>query len=196
MHTDIRIIMWFLGSVLIRWLRDQTWLCVFCWCQTPEGLCRTITRAQPCYHVILVAGIAVASIPGRENARASFCGRLSVWDRTASDRCHLLPMATTKLIMRCIQKLNFRCPLSTPMKMASSTKLWYICASAGRYDFQWDRLLGEFGFWSSGSSLVSRWRDAPLVREFKMWRRRCKKIVPHWFQARRMRFWSMWLTTS
>ena len=29
------------------------------------------------------------------------------------------------------------------MKMASSTQLWYICASAGRYVFQWDRLLYE-----------------------------------------------------
>ena len=31
-------------------LRDQTWLCVYCWCQTPEGVVsprRAITRAQP-----------------------------------------------------------------------------------------------------------------------------------------------------
>ena len=30
--------------------RDQTWLCVYCWCQTPEGVvspCRAITRAHP-----------------------------------------------------------------------------------------------------------------------------------------------------
>ena len=30
------------------WLRDQTWLCVYCWCQTPEGVGsprRAITRA-------------------------------------------------------------------------------------------------------------------------------------------------------
>ena len=46
--------------------------------------------------------IAVASIPGRENARASFCGRLSAWNRTAPDRRHLLPVASTKLIMRCV----------------------------------------------------------------------------------------------
>ena len=50
------------------------------------------------------------------------------------------------------------------MKMASSSQLWYIRASAGRYIFSmgspaWWR----FGLWSSGSSLVSRWRDAPLV---------------------------------
>ena len=29
------------------------------------------------------------------------------------------------------------------MKMASSTQLWYIRASAGRYVFRWDRLLDE-----------------------------------------------------
>ena len=32
------------------YLRDQTWLCVYCWCQTPEGVVsprRAITRAQP-----------------------------------------------------------------------------------------------------------------------------------------------------
>ena len=31
-------------------LRDQTWLCEYCWCQTPEGVVsppRAITRAQP-----------------------------------------------------------------------------------------------------------------------------------------------------
>ena len=40
-------------------------------------------------------------------------------------------------------KVEFRCTLSFPMKMASSTKLWYIRASAGRYVFRWDRLLDE-----------------------------------------------------
>ena len=64
-------------------LRDQTWLCVYCWCQTPEGVvrpCRAITRAQPEWslrgettpespsHRIT----RVASTPGHENARASF----------------------------------------------------------------------------------------------------------------------------
>ena len=118
----------------------------------------------PCHHVISVANIGVASTPGRENARASFCGRLGVWKRIAPDRRHLLPVAATKLIMRCVWKLNFRCTLPFPMKMASSTQLWFIRASAGRYAFSmgspaWRR----FGLCSSGSSLVSRWRDAPLV---------------------------------
>ena len=120
----------------IWYLRDQTWLCVHCWCQTPEGVVsprRAITRAQPgasrhhthtimfdpdynmmppffpqqaifcslkavsslssreqsqsplpCHRVIWVASIGVASTPGRENALASFCGRLGVWNRTAT----------------------------------------------------------------------------------------------------------------
>ena len=36
-------------------LRDQTWLCVYCWCQTPEGVVsprRAITRAQPDYNMM------------------------------------------------------------------------------------------------------------------------------------------------
>ena len=43
----------------------------------------------------------------------------------------------------CLKKNNFRCTLSFPIKMASSTQLWYIRASAGRYFFRWDRLLDE-----------------------------------------------------
>ena len=71
------------------------------------------------------------------------CGRLGMWNRTAPDQHHLLPVATTKLIMRCVYKLDFRCTLSFPMKITSSTQLWYIRASAGRYVFRWDRLLDE-----------------------------------------------------
>ena len=41
----------------------------------------------------------------------------------------------------------------------------------------------RFTFCSSGSSLVFWWRDAPLVREFRMWGRRCKQWDFHWFQG-------------
>ena len=57
-----------------------------------------------------------------------------------------------------------------------------IRVAAGQYVFQWDRLLGEFGFWSSGSSPVPWWCETLLVHEFQMWRQRCKQIDPHWFQ--------------
>ena len=139
---------------MVSCLRDQTWLCVYCWCQTPKSVVsprRVITRAQsdrparrdntlimfdPDYNIdatifshshdilliksnskfesraiavyvamsprYLVASIAVASIPVQENAHASFCRRLSVWNRTAPDQRHLLPVATTKLIMQCV----------------------------------------------------------------------------------------------
>ena len=54
----------------------------------------------------------------------------------------------------------------------------------------------RFGLCSSGSSLVSRWRDVTLVREFQMWRRRCQQTDPHWFQGRQMRFGGMLSTIS
>ena len=41
----------------------------------------------------------------------------------------------------------------------------------------------RFGLSSSGSSLMSRWRDAPRAHEFQMLRRRCKQIYPHWFRG-------------
>ena len=40
--------------------------------------------------------------PRSQKCVCLFCGRLSVWNRTALDRRHLLPVATTKLIMRCV----------------------------------------------------------------------------------------------
>ena len=54
----------------------------------------------------------------------------------------------------------------------------------------------RFGLCSSGSSPVSRRRDAPLVRKFQMWRRRFKQTDLHWFQGRQMRFWWMLSTIS
>ena len=46
----------------------------------------------------------------------------------------------------------------------------------------------RFSFCSTGSSLVFWWRDAPLVREFQMWGRRCKQWDSHWFQGHKKRF--------
>ena len=103
---------------------------MYFWCQTPEGVVsprRVITRAQCEWS------------PHGETTP----GRLSEWNRTAPDRRYLLPMATTKLIMRCVKKMNFRYTLSFPMKMASYTQSWYIRASAGQHVFRWDRLLDE-----------------------------------------------------
>ena len=50
-----------------------------------EYLCISTNTNMYLHHVISVASIGVASTPGRKNARASFCGRLGVWNRTAPD---------------------------------------------------------------------------------------------------------------
>ena len=156
-HLSILITMWHLTrlhrmacntlqltqiSCVERWqkegLMDQTWLCVYCWCQTPSGVVtprRAITRAQPiiiwCHHFSTATNILliksnlkfessatslrchvstlsrwqVSELPPPPVAKMRvlvFCGRLGVWNRTAPDRRHLLPVATTKLIMWCI----------------------------------------------------------------------------------------------
>ena len=161
----------------------------------------SLNREQPqsplqCHHVIVVASIAVASTPVTKMLVTFFCGRLGVWNRTAPDRRHLLHVATTKLIMRCVYKLNFRCMLSVPLKITSSTQLWYIRASAGRYVFDgiaclmkvWPLFNREF------PRAPMRWRSC--TREFQMWRRRSKQIDPHWFQGRQMCFWRLLSTIS
>ena len=72
----------------------------------------------------------------------------------------------------------------------------YLCFSRS-VCFSMDHLLDRrFGLFLSGSSLISWCCDTPLVREFQMWRRRCKQIDSHWFQGRQMRFWWMWSTIS
>ena len=88
------------------------------------------------------------------------------------------------------------CPF--PMKMASSTQLWYIRASAGRYVFRWNGLLDE-GLAFVQAGVPSCADDVTLrscTREFQMWRRRCKQIDPRWFQGRQLRFWWMLSTMS
>ena len=52
---------------------------IFCSLKAFLGLNREQPQSPlPCHHVISVASIGVASTPGRENARDSFCGRLGV----------------------------------------------------------------------------------------------------------------------
>ena len=84
------------------------------------------------------------------------------------------------------------------MKMASSTQLWYIRASAGRYVYRWDRLLDEgLAFVQAGvSSCADDVMLRSCTREFQMWRRKCKQIDPRWFQGRQLRFWWKLSTVS
>ena len=97
-----------------------------------------------------------------------FCGRLGVWNRTAPDRRHLLPVATTKLIMRCVYKLNFRCTLSFSMKMTSSTQLWYILQQVAMF-FDGIACLMKIGplFKREFSRVLMTWRSARARANFK-----------------------------
>ena len=149
----------------------------------------------PRHHVILVACIAVASTPGRENARASLCGRLSVWNRTAPDRRHLLPVATT----------NWSCSVFKSWIPDTHCPFQWKWQVLHNYDIsmlqQVDMFFNGIAWWrfrlcSSRSSLMSRWCNVPLVREFQMWRHRYKQRDSHWFQGRQMRFSWMWSTFS
>ena len=71
------------------------------------------------------------------------------------------------------------------------TNVIYPCFSRSVCFLMGSPVLWRFGLCWSGSSLVSRWRDVTLVREFQMGRCRCKQIDRHWFQGRQMRFWWM-----
>ena len=89
-----------------------------------------------CHLLISEVGIAVAS-----RTYHFFAG-----DKACEIELHqagVICLTATTLIMRCIQRLNFRHPLSFPTKMVGSAKLWYIPTSAGQYVFQCDRLLDE-----------------------------------------------------
>ena len=198
---------------------------MYCWCRTPEGVVsprRAITRAQPPFlstatNILLIksslrfesraTAVSVVMSPRYHGDKYRSCLhprlRKCACQFFAGDWACEIELCRTGFICfpwrqrswSCgvFRRWIFRCTLPFPMKMACSTQLWYILASAGLYVFQWDRLIG---LCSSGSSLLSQWRDAPLMREFQMWRRRCKHIDPHWFRGSQMRFWWMWPTIS
>ena len=115
------------------------------------------------------------------------------------DRWFVYPIwVISSQLMTLLPKGSRTISLSFPMKMASSTQLWYIRASAGRYVFQWDRLLDE-GLAFVQARVPSCPDDVTLrscVWEFQIWRRICKQIDPHGFQRRQMRFWWMWSIIS
>ena len=237
------------------YLRDQTWLYVYCWCQTPEGVVsprRAITRAQPewsphgettptihtqscliqmitwCHHffpqqpifcslksnlkfelretavyvamspcVILVAGIAVASIPGRKNVSESFLQetvrvKLNCARRTSSashednEVDHAVCLKAEFQMHTYLSNENGK--FYTTMIYPCFSRL--VCFSMGSLT-SW-----RFGLCSSGSSLKSQWHDTGLMRKFQMWHHRCKQIDLHWIQGCQMHFWRMWSTIS
>ena len=77
-----------------------------------------------------------------------------------------------------------------------NTTMIYLCFSRSVCFSMGSPAWWRFGLCSSGSSLVSQWRDDPLIREFQMWCHKCKQRDPHWFQGCQMRFWWMLSTIS
>ena len=134
--------------------------------------------------------------PGGESARASFFREPERVNRTASEWRHRLHGDNIVDHVVCL-KAEF---------------LWHTVFSKENGEFYtYDiypylnrsvcLLMGSptwwrFTFCSNGSSLVFWWRDAPLVREFQMWGRRCKQWDSHWFQGHKMRFGGIWSTMS
>ena len=85
-------------------------------------------------------------------------------DNCAPDRRHLLPVATAKLIMRCVLKAEFQMHTSLSNENGKFyTTMIYPCFSRSVCLSMGSPAWWRFGLCSSGSSLVSRWRDAPLV---------------------------------
>ena len=58
-----------------------------------------------------------------------------------------------------------------------NTSMIYSCFSRSVCFSMGSPAWWRFCRFSRGRSLVSRWRNAPLVREFQMWRRSCKQII-------------------
>ena len=94
-----------------------------------------------------------------------FCGRLGVWNRTAPDRRHIDATRGDNEVDHavCLQaEFQMHAVLSNENDKFYTTMIYpcfsrSVCLSMGSP--AWWR----FGLCSSGSSLVSRWRDAPLV---------------------------------
>ena len=147
--------------------------------------------ALPCHHVILVASVAVAKVQV-----PVFSGKQSV----------LIELHQSGVIAW----RPWQHPRSCGVFKAEF--LWHTVLSNKNGEFYtysmylhlnrsvcllMDRPLDEgLAFVQAGvpSCAPWWWRDAPLVREFQMWDRRCKQWDSHWFQGRKMRFCGIWST--
>ena len=207
--------MWFVLIFVLQcgmnYLRDQIWLCVYCWCQTPEGVVsprRAITRAQPtihtqsclipiitwCHHffstttnILLMksnlkfkaraTAVSVAMSPryrggkyrsrlhpGHENARASFfqeTGRVKSNCARPASSATLSDNEVDHAV--CLQAdFQMHAVLSNENDKFYTTMI-YPCFSRSVCFSMGSPAWWRFGLCSSGSSLVPRWRDAPLV---------------------------------
>ena len=138
---------------------------ILCSLKAIESLNREQPQSPlPCHHVIAVASIGVASTPCRENARDSFCGRLGVWNRTAPDRASSASRGDNEVDHAVCLKAEFQ--MHTALSNENGkfyTTMIYPCFSRSVCFSMGSPAWWRFGLCSSGSSLVSRWRDAPLV---------------------------------
>ena len=118
----------------------------------------------PCHDVIVAACIAVASTPDHENARASFLRETG----RVNSNCARSASSVTCGDNEVDHAVCFKAELQMHTALSNENDKFYttmiypsfsrsVCFSMGSP--AWWR----FGLCSSGSSLVSRWRDAPLV---------------------------------
>ena len=105
------------------------------------------------------------------------------------DWCHL-PGDDDALIMRCCLKASFLLHTALPNETGELYRsMVYPCPNRSVYVS-----VGSPGWWKlvivqAGVPSWSRWRDAPLVREFYMWSFPCKQTASRWFHGRKMRFY-------
>ena len=157
--------------------------------------------ALPCYHVILKTSIIAAPTPSSWNVKRVRFRGTRCWCVLSNyacmlDWCHL-PGDDDALIMRCCLKASFLLHTALPNETGELYRFMvYPCPNRSVY-FS----VGSPGWWKlvivqAGVPSWSRWRDAPLVREFWMWSFPCKQTASRWFHGRKMRFCGMWSTTS
>ena len=152
---------------------------------------------MPCHHVILVASIAVASTPVAKMRVSVFAGDWACEIELRQTGVICFPWRQRSCSCGVLKSWisDAHCPFQWNWQVLHNYDI-YPCFSRSVCFSMGSPAWWSFGLCSSGSSLVSRWRDVPLVRDFQMWRRRCKQIDPHWFQGRQVRFWWMWSTIS
>ena len=113
--------------------------------------------------------------PGRESARASFMREAERVNRTAPERRHRLTCLKAEFLWHTV--------------LSNENGGFYTYGIYPYLNRSLCLLIGSsldegLAFVQAGvPSCAPWWRDAPLVREFQIWGRRCKQWDSHWFQA-------------
>ena len=161
------------------YLRDQTWcVCI--------GL---RPRERPARRDNTLGSNAVASTPGRENARACFAG----------DWACGIELRQTGVICFPWRQRSWSCGVFKSWISDAHCPFQWKWQVLHNYDISVLQQVGVFfngiacmlkvsAFVQAGVPSCLNDSDAPLVREFLMWRRRSKHREPHWFQGRQICF--------